>query len=270
MSRLHLFGTTCLVFLGISPLSTARAQQGDEKAKDLQARRNFENLIRVREMLDEEAAAAKAAPRIFRRMDLPAKGVAPQPPKPRRFVASRQFLGEARQPVRAAKEEDSDDEDVIPRAPGRIDVILSAANYDRWIFGNMLTDDQRREWLVLVLNERVEMEVRDHKLTAEQAEKLRLAGRGDIKRFYERVEVERVRFEEVRLDSTTAGVKFLNDLLPLCRSFEKGPYGEGSIFEKTLQTLVRRKSAAAPIPRPHDRTTDRLEAGGFNGRLQRK
>jgi hypothetical protein len=112
----------------------------------------------------------------------------------------------------------------------------------------MLTDNQRREWLALKLDDEVEIEIREHKFTVADAEKLRLAGRGDQKRFFERVETDRVRFEAARMDSNRAAMQFLNDLRPLCASFEHGPYGDGSIFDKTLRTLVKRKSAAASTP----------------------
>ena len=51
----------------------------------------------------------------------------------------------------------------------RIAAIFSADNFDRWLFGNMLTDDQRREWLALKLNDEVEIEIREHKLTVADA-----------------------------------------------------------------------------------------------------
>ena len=64
-------------------------------------------------------------------------------------------------------------------------------NFDRWIFGEGLGEERRRQALEDRLVGRIEAEARRYDLTIPQRDKLRLAGMGDIKRFFDRVEERR-------------------------------------------------------------------------------
>jgi hypothetical protein len=74
------------------------------------------------------------------------------------------------------------------------------------------------------------------KLTDSQRAKLRLAGRGDIKRFFDAVEDKRREFERDR-HSLRTGLEALRRLEPLSQVFNEGPFGDGSLFAKTLNGM---------------------------------
>jgi hypothetical protein len=116
-------------------------------------------------------------------------------------------------------------------------VFISLRNIDLWIFGNMQTSDARQNWLESRLNLKLEEIQREHSCTAEQLAKLRLAGKGDIKHFFEHVEINRRQFETVRRDEDKA-IDHLIRLTPLEEEFEKGPFGEGSFFSKIRATMI--------------------------------
>jgi hypothetical protein len=73
-------------------------------------------------------------------------------------------------------------------------------------------------------------------LTRAQRAKLLLAGRGDIKRFFDQVEDRRREFETERRVYRN-GLAALNRLEPYRQVFEDGPFGDGSLFAKTLQRI---------------------------------
>src|ERR1017187_9349410 len=67
-------------------------------------------------------------------------------------------------------------------------VALDRENFDSWLFPAGYTAGERRKHLDEILQDRVKATVRHHKLSATQRAKLLLAGRGDIKRFFDQVE----------------------------------------------------------------------------------
>jgi hypothetical protein len=73
--------------------------------------------------------------------------------------------------------------------------VLQADNFDRWLFDNELSEQARQEYLKAILDSRISAAARAHKLTDPQRAKLRLAGRGDIKRFFDDVQKRRDAFE---------------------------------------------------------------------------
>ena len=72
-----------------------------------------------------------------------------------------------------------------------------------------------------------------HKLTDSQRTKLRLAGRGDIKCLFDQVEDRRRDFEKDG-HNFRAGLAALQRLDPLTQVYREGPFGDGSLFSKTL------------------------------------
>ena len=88
--------------------------------------------------------------------------------------------------------------------PGRVggrldwaDGVIDAEDFDRWIYASDTPGDRRR-----ALHWRLELRIlsvsHEYELSEAQKEKLRLAGKGDIKRFLEQVEQRRTEFEEKR------------------------------------------------------------------------
>ena len=75
------------------------------------------------------------------------------------------------------------------------------------------------------------------KISPDQRAKLLLAGRGDVKRFMDRVDEKRKKFEEVRKDQNKIGM-FHQELQPLRLAFSGGLFGTGSLLEKTLRRTL--------------------------------
>jgi hypothetical protein len=82
-----------------------------------------------------------------------------------------------------------------------------------------------------------------HHLTESKRAKLRLAGRGDIKRFFDQVEDRRQQFETDR-QSFRTGLADLQRLEPLTQVYRDGPFGDGSLSAKTLSRFHNDQEAA--------------------------
>ncbi len=75
-------------------------------------------------------------------------------------------------------------------------------------------------------------------LTESQQAKLRLAGKGDIKRFFDQVDDERSSFEIDRMSLDT-GKAALRRIKPLEDAYDQGPFGDASLFDKLLHRICR-------------------------------
>jgi hypothetical protein len=73
--------------------------------------------------------------------------------------------------------------------------------------------------------------------------KLLLAGRGDIKRFFERVEEKRKKFDKVKTDQNKVG-EIYQELLPLQIALNTGLFGDGSLYSKTLKRVLSAEDEA--------------------------
>jgi hypothetical protein len=194
--------------------------------------------------------------RIFDRFAAP-KVPPPPPPVPR----ARVFVGGANgqrfitleQPA-AARAEDQDElggppEERPAQQPAMPlnlrAAVLERANFDRWVFGDGVGEVARRERLNSRIWKKVESVSKKRALTAAQESKLWLAGHGDIKRFFDRVEASRRDFEAVR-KNFNVGFRFLSLLDPLCQEYEEGPFGNDSLFAKTLRKIENDALAARP------------------------
>jgi hypothetical protein len=133
-----------------------------------------------------------------------------------------------------------EDDDRRPAQPIRRFNIRTAVvqreNFDRWLFADERSDEERRRHLNDILLARIEVAARGKKLTDPQRAKLRIAGKGDIKRFFDQVEERRSAFETDRRTYKT-GLAALRRLDPLSQIYKQGPFGEGSLFAKTLQRI---------------------------------
>jgi hypothetical protein len=113
--------------------------------------------------------------------------------------------------------------------------------FDLWMYGD-LAAEQRTIWLLSALSAKV-MAARDRGLSPAEEEKLILAGRGDIKRFFDRVEAHRPAFEAARKD-LVEGQAFLRTIQPLSIEFQLGVYDFGSLFTKTLRKIENDRKTA--------------------------
>lgn len=87
------------------------------------------------------------------------------------------------------------------------------------------------------LRQKIESVSRGFELSRAQEQKLVLAGRGDIKRFHDRVEMERRHFQLIPRDA--AGIGKVNTAAsPLQQDFRLGPFGTNSLFAKTIRNVL--------------------------------
>ncbi len=172
----------------------------------------------------------------------------PEPPRDRHVFSINVMMG-ARRKVRqitvampappAAADEDEDDDQRPARPVMRLDIrtaVLERENFDVWMFADEPTESARLRHLDDILRARVEAAAREHKLTGPQRAKLRLAGKGDIKRFFDQVEERRSAFETERQTWKT-GLAALRRLDALLQIYQEGPFGDGSLFAKTLHRI---------------------------------
>jgi hypothetical protein len=144
----------------------------------------------------------------------------------------------------ARAQQDNDDEDneagAVIAQPA---FMLSDQNFDQWVYGGGRNAASARSRLDSLLALQVEDVERTCALTEAQKKKLQLAGRGDVKRFFDRVEDKRRSFQLVRNDRNKFN-EFYQELQPLQLTLSSGPFGEGSIFLKTLKSTLNDEQAA--------------------------
>jgi hypothetical protein len=114
--------------------------------------------------------------------------------------------------------------------------VVEPENFDRWLFEDAGFETTPQQHLDDVLRAKIGTAVQEYGPTAEQRLKLRLAGKGDVKRFFDQVEERRGRFDKERRNyqSGLAALKGLNDLSLI---YTEGPFGDGSLFAKTLRRI---------------------------------
>ena len=134
--------------------------------------------------------------------------------------------------------------------PGRVggrldwaDGVIDAEDFDRWIYASD-TPGGSKVSLALEIGTSNLSASHEYELTEAQKEKLRLAGKGDIKRFLEQVEQRRTEFEESGGYSRRDAPGLRS---PLTKIYKKGPFGGGSMFAKTLEKIKRVKALAMTL-----------------------
>jgi hypothetical protein len=136
--------------------------------------------------------------------------------------------------VRADRPGNPDDPDQAAGAEPKFEV--AEESFNLFLLGTTGDTDSIRAYFDTLLERNVEGFARQQPLTATQRKKLLLAGRGDIKRMFDRIEEARKTFLALRSDVERCG-DFLMGLLPLSRELRRGPFGPGSLLEKTLRTI---------------------------------
>ncbi len=156
----------------------------------------------------------------------------------------------------------------MPRPP--VQVRLSIVNFDEAVFGpaSGTTSDPavKRQLLTALLARKVSDVERLRELTAVQRKKLELAGRGDLYRLFEQIEDLRSRCQAVgQQDQEQNAMTLLlewgksvsREIQPLKAALAAGPFGERSLFAKTLTGMIspaelaeyrRQQSSAASQP----------------------
>jgi len=114
---------------------------------------------------------------------------------------------------------------------------LADQTFDQWVFGNVRTNLSPEERFDSFLALSIADVERTCSLSEPQKRKLLLAGRGDIKRFNDRLAEARAVFERYRRDQNKMG-EIQQETIPLAELFKDGLFGEGSFFAKSLETTL--------------------------------
>ncbi len=146
---------------------------------------------------------------------------------------------------------EDDEDEPKPRPIVRLNIqaaILDRENLDRWVFDEDGTAERRWKHLEKLLASKIDSDTRGRTLTAAQQARLRVAGRGDVKRFFDQVEEERARFEKDR-QSWRTGFTALRRLDPLAKIYAEGPFGAESLYAKTLRKIKAEPPPGETVPR---------------------
>jgi hypothetical protein len=110
--------------------------------------------------------------------------------------------------------------------------------FDQWVFQTFPTATAARKKLEQMLALQMDDVDRACQLSEAQKKKLLLAGRGDILRFFESVEVVRKKFLLVRKDQQKFN-EIWQDISPLQVKFQVGLFSDDSFYHKTLRNMLK-------------------------------
>lgn len=151
--------------------------------------------------------------------------------------------------ARPARAQD-DGEGGAPR-PAAVDRVnraaMDEAQLDRLIFANLGLGnaDVARDRLESHLTLRVEDLDRACRLTPAQQKKLLLAGRGDIKHFFDRVEEVKKKYTaEKDVNLQIRFQQIWREIQPMRSIVQSGLFGEGSIYAKAARAMLTPEQAA--------------------------
>ena len=132
-------------------------------------------------------------------------------------------------------------DDVEPDAPAEAVVqnnfMFADQNFDQWVFNNGTNSAQAKTKAETVLKLQIEDIDRICSLTELQKKKLRLAGQGDLKRFYDLVEEKRRKFKAVQNDQQKFN-EIWQDIQPLQAKIAAGFFGQDSFFQHTVRNVL--------------------------------
>lgn len=138
-------------------------------------------------------------------------------------------------PASRADEDDDEAPDDAAARMHRFEVPEDA--FESWLFRRNMGEMAMRTQFECQLELAIDDVARSVKLSAAQREKMKLAGRMDIKRYFDDVEVLRRRFMELRKDREKFN-QIWREMQPLQMRAAAGIFGNGSIFRKTLRRAI--------------------------------
>jgi hypothetical protein len=132
--------------------------------------------------------------------------------------------------------------------------VTSARNaFDTILFGPQHADTIRTR-LDRLLAMKIDAIEKIYGLTGAQRQKLELAGRGDIKRFFDRVESCREDFPG-QTQGGDVSRELANEICRLRIAVDRGSFDDGSLFTKTLRKVLTPEQASR-LPRSKRRQTN--------------
>jgi hypothetical protein len=164
---------------------------------------------------------------------------------------------------RSAQAQDDDVvEDDNPRPVNAVAAAFlpQAQNFDQmeqWVFGRLGGSAGARNKLDSLLLVRIQDLDRVCGISEAQKNKLRVAGRGDIKRFFDRVEGLKRKFQQGQNDPNT---NIWQEIQPLQVELNAGLFGDDSIYAKTIKRTLNPDQTARFETLARERTTVRFRA----------
>jgi hypothetical protein len=117
------------------------------------------------------------------------------------------------------------------------------ANFEQWVFQQDHNAAGARQRLDALLTLHVDDIDRACKLTDPQKTKLQLAARGDVKRFFDRYEAVKRKFQLVKNDEHKMQ-EIWQDINPLQLSLQAGLFHDDSLFYKSIRSTLSAEQAA--------------------------
>jgi hypothetical protein len=132
-----------------------------------------------------------------------------------------------------------DDDEVIeaPAAVAQPIFVLSAQQFDQWVFAPTGNSEEAIKQLESQLSLRIEAMDRLSKLTDAQKRKLQLAGMSDIKRLSDNYESLKQKLVNTQYSQNDVS-KAYNELRPLQQQWRFGVLGSESLFNKVLRRTL--------------------------------
>jgi hypothetical protein len=154
--------------------------------------------------------------------------------------------------VIAATATAQDDEDAPDEDAARVERTFSDIDFDSWVFrhGQAAADVQLQ--LDKALDLAIDDVNRTARLTDAQRAKLQLAGRGDIRRYFDQVEALRRKVVSLRRDSGAVNDVW-RQIQPLQTQLAIGLFGDRSLFRKSLRRVLEAEQAAGYEQNERDR-----------------
>jgi hypothetical protein len=150
------------------------------------------------------------------------------------FVAALAIV--SRGSIARAQDDDEPDENENAQAAGRMRAVIvqqmaNVEQVDQWVFARFGGSGGARNKLDSSLKLRIEDLERSCHITDFQKKKLLLAGRGDIKRFFDKIEDVKRKFQNGQNDPNA---NIWQDVQPLQVELNTGLFGDDSIYKKTI------------------------------------
>jgi hypothetical protein len=128
-------------------------------------------------------------------------------------------------------------EDLVEEVVAQPVFMFADENFDQWLYQDMQNAAGARGRLDAQLAMRLDDVVASCGLDDVQREKLHLAGRGDIKRIFDRIEQLRRQFQSVKTDQNRIG-EIMQAMQPIQLMLRTGTFGETSLFAKALRSTL--------------------------------
>jgi hypothetical protein len=152
---------------------------------------------------------------------------------------------------------EEEEEAPVQQQPGMF--LMNDVQLDSWIFNGAGTSAAARTRLGSQLTLQVEDIGRRCALTDPQRQKLLVAGHGDIKKFFDRVEAAKRKFEGVKNDQNKFN-EIWQDIQPIQTAYTLGVFNDGSLFSKTLKKALDTDQLAKNEAAERERTLYRYHA----------